>query len=170
MVDLIDRLVQLAVGDVDFLHAAGAGVQQAEAVGLLRGISDSGEGHLVGGDLVAARFQVETRLRLLQGVVRLFQCGLASGVLEQDVCDVVLHVVVLLLKNASAARFYSTVRRFAISFSVGVCYDLFCFIHKPLFALSIARIYEFVNSFACELPAISRRYFCVQCPTKKTTL
>ena len=37
MVDLIDRLVQLAVGDVDFLHAAGAGVQQAEAVGLLRG-------------------------------------------------------------------------------------------------------------------------------------
>ena len=91
-------------------------------------------------------------------------------VLEQDVCDVVLHVVVLLLKNASAARFYSTVRRFAISFSVGVCYDLFCFIHKPLFALSIARIYEFVNSFACELPAISRRYFCVQCPTKKTTL
>lgn len=48
-----------------------------------------------------------------------------------------------------------------------MCYDLFCFIHKPLFALSIARIYEFVNSFACELPAISRRYFCVQCPTKK---
>ena len=124
MVDLIDRLVQLAVGDMDFLHAAGAGVQQTEAVGLFRGISDSGEGHLVGGDLVAARFQVEARLRLLQGVVRLFQCGLASGVLEQDVCDVVLHGVVLLLKNASAARFYSTVRRFAISFSVGVCYDL----------------------------------------------
>ena len=124
MVDLVDRLVQLAVGDVDFLHAAGAGVQQTEAVGLFRGISDSGEGHLVGGDLVAARFQVETRLRLLQGVVRLFQCGLAGGVLEQDVCDVVLHVVVLLLKNASAARFCSTVRRFAISFSVGVCYDL----------------------------------------------
>lgn len=29
-----------------------------------------------------------------------------------------------------AALFYSTVRRFAISFSVGVCYDLLCFIHK----------------------------------------
>ena len=81
---------------------------------------DSGEGHLVGGNLVAARFQAETRLRLLQGVVRLFQGGLAGGVLEQDVCDVVLHGVVLLLKNASAVHFCSTAPPFPLSFFLGV--------------------------------------------------
>ena len=62
--------------------------------------------------------------RLLAYVSDHYAEKLTLDVLEQDVCDVVLHVVVLLLKNASAARFYSTVRRFAISFSVGVCYDL----------------------------------------------
>ena len=50
--------------------------------------------------------QVEARARLLQGGVCLREVGLACGVLEQDIGDVVLHVV-LLLKNASAVRFRS---------------------------------------------------------------
>lgn len=112
--------VQLAVGDVDFLHAAGAGVQQAEAVAS-SGVSPTVVRAISSGVIsLRPRFQAETRLRLLQGVVRLFQGGLAGGVLEQDVCDVVLHGVVLLLKNASAVHFCSTAPPFPLSFFLGV--------------------------------------------------
>lgn len=90
-VDLVDRVAQLAVDDFDLLHRTGSGVEQSVARDLLRRLAGDGLGRFLGGDLVLAGFQVETGLRLLQGFVRLLECGLARGVLEQDVGDVVLH-------------------------------------------------------------------------------
>jgi hypothetical protein len=90
-VDLVDRVAQLAVDDFDLLHRPGSGVEQSVARDLLRRLAGDGLGRFLGGDLVLAGFQVETGLRLLQGFVRLLECGLARGVLEQDVGDVVLH-------------------------------------------------------------------------------